>query len=245
MWCKCGNTKGYACVDDSGYDDLWVCAQCKKPTRQVFESITAMRVPRGCVAILGVQGHLDGTSLVTFATSAGKTQCMFFHPYPQKVDMPRQDDLLVDLWNRLDQTVDKIRSAEHQHEAEFNKAQGLAFAESISIVMRPFYEDATAVLRESMARWKARQAGVEHDTPGLAESIWDPASRFDGTPYSVENEARVRSGVKSAPTKTGNLIPESAVATVKQGIESKMFTITQIAASYKMTPEEVSLQLNF
>jgi hypothetical protein len=155
---------------------------------------------------------------------------MYFHPYPQKVDMPSQDDLLVELWNKLDNAVDDLKKLPSFNE-DYIRGECFAFSQAIHIVMRPFYPARVDVVKEAMVRWEARQAGTEHESPGLAETIWRPETDWMGhTP------------TKSEP-KTGNLIPDSAIATARVGIDRGLFTVKQMASTYNMTEQEVKEQL--
>ena len=66
---------------------------------------------------------------------------------------------------------------------------------------------------------------------------------------AAEAEARTgrrRSGGSTTKTvqRTGNRVPDSAVATAKQGIEMGMFTVEQMAKTYQMSVPELKEQLN-
>lgn len=209
-----------------------------------------MRVPYKAKAILSTVGHLDGTYTHRFALDDGSiVETMTYHPYPFKDSaMTEQRDSLLKFWQELDDCVDQIRGEQNDvvlYEAE--KVRATTYAEVLAYLMHRFYPDAQAVLRESMARWKARQAGELHVTPGLAEELWSPDTRFDGTPYSRSSEGSVRSGGTATATKgrktTGNKIPDQAVDSWKTGIAQAMFTVDQCAKTYNMTPAEVKAQL--
>lgn len=247
MYCRCtsGLSSGYAPPDEG---DVWVHAKCNLIPHYVFDRITSMRVPYHAKSVCSVKSTATGHNYVTFHMEDGtKTEVVYYHPYPFKDDpVNEQRDVLYKFWRDLDTVIDEVKSSTDVENVERGKVAAKTYAEVLAYLMHRFYEDATAVLRESQARWKARQEGViDHQTPGLAEGLWDPRTRFDGTPYSKESEARTRSGrpVASAPRATGNRIPDSAVDSCKKGIELGMFTVAQFASTYKMTPDEVKAQL--
>lgn len=189
MYCICGkqNKAGYSAMherDSSGAPirgtfnyDFWVCANCLRPSQRVFIELTNRYAPRAAVSIVSAVGHGDGRSTITWATSkpGERIQTMTFRAYPRRTDMTDQGrDVCIELWKRLDSAIDTIRSGTPTPEQD--KARASALAEVIALVMEPFYWDPQAVLKESMTRWTARQEGREHESPGLAETLWKPAS---------------------------------------------------------------------
>ena len=186
-----------------------------------------MRAPKNAVSIRSMIGRATGVNEVTFKLRDGsKATCLYYKPYPKKVDMTGPRDLLVDMWEQFDRTIDAVKAGDHQE--EWHKARGSAQAQFIQMIMSAFYPDSNAVTREGLARWKARQEGTDHETPGLAEDIWNPA------PPVPE---------KRAPKPTGNRIPDSAVDTVRQGDTLAMFTKEQMASTYSVTVAELVEQL--
>lgn len=162
--------------------DFWVCANCLLPSKMVFEKLTDRYAPSRATHVKSTVGHKDGTTLITWGTavSGEKLVTMMFHSYPfvkvNNVDQGRNH--LLTLWKKLDDSIDQIRGLQTDLtliEAEKIRAQTLA--EVLAQLMSPFYEDSTAVLRESMNRWTARENNAEHESPGLAETHWDPTSR--------------------------------------------------------------------
>lgn len=252
MYCVCtrGHGEGYSAPDEG---DVWVHAVCRQIPRYVFDRITNMRVPYHAKSVRSVISASTGHNYVTFHMEDGtKTEVVFYHPYPFK-DAPvtEQRDVLYKFWIDLDTCIDRINAGAGpmygtmEHEAD--KVRARTYCEMLAYLMHKFYADSNAVGHEAMARYDARQKGVtDHQTPGLAEALWDPRTRFDGTPYSAPSEAAVRAGGLATATKaraTGNRIPDTAVDTCKKGIELGMFTVAQYADTYKMTPSEVKAQL--
>ena len=207
MYCRDGSKNGFTAnrfPDGTFNYDLWVCSDCLQPTRTVFNKLTNSLTPYNAVAFLSVVGHSDGTQVFRWRLK-DKTiiETMNYHPYPRKIDMAPGRAHLVKFWQDLDTLIDSIRDdsgVANPHLEEY-KVKATTYAEVLAELMHPFYDSHTAVLQESMARWEARRSGEQRQTPGLAEAIWDPNTRFDGTPYSRENEVKVRARSGGAPGK--------------------------------------------
>lgn len=232
MWCVSNPCKGfgYIALEDSL---LWGCAGCRKPSRMVFEKVTDMRVPHKATAILGSHGGADGVWHSRFATENGIKTCLTYHPYPRKVDMDQGRELLLQTWKKLDAHVDIIKDPKSADELFYSKAAARTLAEVLVMFMKPFYATSDDIVREAMNRWKSRQDATEHETPGLAEVIWDPTKNWDGSDRTLPG----------AGVKTAKKIPETALNSSIKGIMSGMFTVSQIAKMYDTTEEQVKVQL--
>lgn len=219
-------------------NDFWVCAGCMLPSRMVFDALTNRHMPARATHILSAHGDLNGRWRLRWATdqSGEVIETMTFSPYPRKPDMPKADqgrDILVEMWKKLDYSIDIIRDVNtipDIREIEKGKAGGIA--ECIAVVMAPFYPDQTAVLKESMARWKARQEGVEHESPGLAEKIWDPSTRFDGTVYEESAEPRRR-------TKPPVKFDDQKITFIKHTLENGTMTPEVLAGMFDCTVDDI------
>jgi hypothetical protein len=150
--------------------------------------------------------------------------------------------VLERLWLELDTTMDSLMNiagvpmagTSAQESVEVLRIRARAQADTLAILMSPFFNNADEIAREAKLRWESRQKGEERITPGIAgEEYVPPAPKISATPTPK----------KKMTKPTGKRIPESALVTVKQAIETKMFTVEQIAKTYGMTSEEVRLQL--
>lgn len=211
--------------------DLWVCVRCSKPTRMVFEKMTGRLAPRDAISILHVSGKGDGTTEIKWNTKHGDVTTMTYSAYPRKIGMIDQTQHLKTLWDMLDEAMKVVKNPVDDVALSYYKARARALCDTLAVLMAPFYENSDAVAREAMARYKAQQAGTEHDTPGLAETIYDPHTRWDGT--AIGGEA------KAAPTTTGKKLPDEAIAGVKQALSMKMMTISQLAKIYGVNETEI------
>lgn len=245
MWCTCkskGKTEsGYTRPPDSG---LWVCGKCLQPTRLVFEWITSMRAPKNATAVLGSKGKANGIWHVEFATTTGERKTvLYFLPYPKRPEMEKTNPgaLLESVWAALDAKMDIIMAGEpdpwshEQMEAHKtwvrtkNEARGIA--ETLAILMDPFFTDPNEVAKEAARRYKARQAGDDsYETPGLASEIWEPKS-----PLKDETIRKATTPRKAI----GKPLPPEAVAGAKKALESGKFTVSQIAQMYGVSDEAV------
>lgn len=244
MICKHLKNNGYSAMplpDEGPFRfcyDLWVCNQCHLPTRMVFEKLTHNYIPKNATHLASVVSEDTGRCILTWATkeSGVKVKTMVFHPYPRKADMDQGRNILVEMWRWLDRDIDTIRG-NPGHDMEHDKTHAMALAETIALLMAPFYADSKAVLAESMNRWTARQEGREHESPGLAESIWDPATRFDGTPYSRESEAKV--ATRTAPVKPKVIFDDTKIKFIKHCIDSGAQTAKVLAGMFQCAESDI------
>lgn len=246
MFCRCGRSNsGYTAarrIDGGEFDfnyEYWVCSRCKLPSRLVWENMTMKNVLASAVTVLSQGGGGDGRTILTWAMADGtKRQTMTFKAYPRKVGMDQGRNVCVELWHTLDRLIDDIRNPHQAPDIiEYDKAQANAYAAVIQLIMSPFYEDSTAVLRESMARWEARQAETEHESPGLAEAIWNPNTRFDGTAFSEESEARVRNIGASAVKKVE--FDAQKITFIKHCLENGLQTAETLASMFGCSVDDV------
>ena len=243
MYCLCkrGKDSGFTAMhekDASGKPiantfnyDFWVCAECLRPTRMVFSKLTNNYAPLGASSIVSVYGRADGTNLLTWHTDHGKVQTLSFHSYPfmEVNGMDQGRNHLLTLWQKLDAEIDTIRSLSPEHPAvEVNKVRATTLAEVIQQLMHMFYADTNAVLAESMNRWEARQQGRQHESPGLAESYWDPTLR--GAAATVE---RNKQTIAPKP-----LDPQKA-AFVKHSLESGAMSPEELAKMFGVSIEVI------
>lgn len=265
MYCTCGKQgNGYtvAMLDGEPQWDLWVCANCLKPSQMVFRKLTNMYAPYGAKACLSVSGRRDGIFEIRWAMEDGtRKTTLEFHPYPRKMDMNAGDSLLRRTWELLDSKVDIILAepegpgdnalqAEARDRAKY-EARGIA--EALAIHMQPFLTSADAVVKEAVKRHKNRLAGItDYDTPGLSEHLWDPMRNWDGSERT--KIAKPRSKPAAAPKKTAppkpkvdakstkTLSPEEADG-IKEAVGSGMFGKEEVASMFGVSLETLEQAL--
>lgn len=243
MWCRCTKrNSGFAAMPlpEGGFCyDLWVCNICFKPKLKVFEGLTFMYSPSRATALLSIDARDTGIIHAFWATetSGERIETVTYHPYPRKVGMDQGRNILLETWQKLDDSITIIR-ANPDYDMEHDKTRATALAEVIALMMPTFYESPEAVLRESMTRWTARQEQRDHESPGLAEKIWNPNTRFDGTPYSEENEARVRAG--SAPKVTKRVaLDDQKITFIKHCMTTGTMDAQTLAGMFGTSVEHV------
>lgn len=248
IWCTC-RTKREGFRHLAG--DLWVCAECDKPTSMVFRKLTNMRVPYKTSAILSAEGKSDGRYILRFALEDGSiSERVEFNTYPRKVDMNAGESLLLRTWELLDSKVEVIMApqqgpGDNELEAaarERAKYEARGIAETLAILMQPFLTEADEVVRHAVKRHKAKQAGEVYDTPGLSEHLWDPNTNWDGsprTPVATKKPGAVttrkRLGSKPVPKQLSDAEKES----IKGALAAGMFTPEQLAATFNVPVETV------
>lgn len=253
MYCTCGKqgSAGYtvAMLDGEPQWDFWVCSNCRLPASMVFRKLTNMYAPYGAKACLSACGRTDGITELRWAMEDGTRKTTIeFHPYPRKVDMNAGESLLRKTWELLDSKVHVILrepngpgdNAIEAADRERARIEARGVAEVLAIHMKPFLTDTDDVVKEAVKRYKAKQAGERHETPGLSEHLWDPNTNWDGSPRVKVASPKSRPAAKpatrpkvdSASTKT--LSSEEAEG-IKSAVESGMFTKEDVAGMFKVS----------
>jgi hypothetical protein len=178
-------------------------------------------------------------------TSRGKIKTMEYKPYPRRPKMPDQEadrePLLFQLWKLLDSKVyiilaepvgvgDIALQAEMRKVAQ-NQARGLA--EGIAIIMYPFMADSNAVVKAAIERHKGRQAGVQVETPGLGEHMWDPNFNHDGSPrVQVARPRTERTAIKAPPKPPEKQLSDTEKETIRHMLKTKMMGPEELAKMF-------------
>lgn len=259
MICQCGNKNGYTAAQhdpptrapltrvhqgqtieipvDFNYD-YWVCADCKMPARLYFEKTTMGYAPKRAVALLSAIGNGAGHTTLRWstATSGERITTISFNPYPRRhPNMAHATDqgrvILLDMWKRLDNYIDTIRSPDTAPTTNttFYQPRASELADIIALLMPPFYADGQAVLVESMNRWTARQENRadDHETPGLAEHLWDP-------------KPPVVAGQRPSPGKaTPVVLDEAKQNFIKLQLDTKAFGLAELAKMFQVSEEVI------
>lgn len=251
MFCTCvgGGRRGFKKIDQL-QGSLWGCENCGLPTRAVFKSLTAMRAPRGAVALISVFCRLDGINEITFALPGGERETV--------LEVAGKITVLERLWIELDTTMDALMAMAEAGQVgeptERLRIKARAQAETLAILMDPFFSSADEVAREAKRRFDARKRGDEsYKTPGLAGEEYVPpvtsssASLPRGDESSQTGTKRTssrRAGGSGSAARTKTL-PKDAIPSITQALESGMFTVAQIAKSYGLTEAQVREQTGY
>jgi hypothetical protein len=144
--------------------------------------------------------------------------------------------LLQETWKLLDEATDKIMSFNKDPWSPDNigltgaKAEARAYANVLTLFMKPFFNSADDIVREAVKRHKARVNGEERQTPGLAEHIWDPTKNWDGSDrVSFENTPKPKVSVLEA-----KLQPEQKVF-VQKALADGIMDPAALAGMFKVS----------
>lgn len=149
-----------------------------------------VRGPKGAI-LRSAQTDLLGITTLRWSNDI---ETIEFKPYPRsdRMDESQTEPLLFSLWRLLDEKVDALMDASSPE----SKAAARGLAEGIQLLMVKFYPTPDAVVKEAVARYKARKADVHHESPGLGEHLWNPLYNADGSPRTFTPSA---TPAKSAP----------------------------------------------
>jgi hypothetical protein len=229
--------------------EAWICARCKMAHHAVQKEHQNMRGPADATALLNADARGTGVHYLTWATPRGQETTVEYYTYPRTIPMTHPEPLLFSLWELLqskvkiivgddrgDKTDDEIRMAMQQARYE-----GRGIAEALAILMKPFMQDADAVVRAAVAYYK----DPTYQVNGLGTHLWDPMYNPDGTlrvKMNTEVTKRTRTPVKAAPPKpTAKKLSEADIAFCKAS--SEMFSVEDLAGMFKVSVAEVQAVL--
>lgn len=98
------------------------------------------------------------------------------------------------IWKLLDEQMDRLAQIDSGHpEWLGTRAQARAYANTLAILMPPFFTTADDIAREAKKRYDMRKAGTDYETPGLGRLRYEPAGstlvKQPGVP-NISNEVR-------------------------------------------------------
>jgi hypothetical protein len=201
-----------------------------------------VRGPADAAALLHADARSTGIHELAWATPRGQVQTIEYHPYPRKIPMTHPEPLLFSLWDLLQSKVSVIVDAQPTSDMEQQglltaKAQARGIAEALAILMKPFMENADAVVRHAMKYYKDNT----HEVPGLGLHLWDPMFNADGTPrtpIASPPVARTRTAIKAPPKP--NLSPAD-VEFIKSAKD--MFSTEDLAGMFKVSESVIEATL--
>jgi len=242
-YCHCGKKFTDGGIDTTNPKQYWqLCATCGKPSHVVQKKEPDIYAPHPEAHMAGVVIGTDGISTTLWVMPSGdRIKTINYLPYPRRgQDMSHGRDQLLTFWKALDDQIDHINHPPEGTDSMSHyeaKVRARTYCEVLAHLMVGYYEDSNAVGHEAMARYSARVAGTEHITPGLAEHIWNPASRWDGTVYSTESLAKVRSdGATTKPIKT---LPDNKVAFIKHSLETGTIPADELATMFNVSMDTI------
>jgi len=150
------------------------------------------------------------------------------------------DDYLTPIWKMLDEQVDIIKGGgsagrtDDQVRLDMQdarmKARGIA--ESLAILMPPFFTTGDEIVREAVVRWERRQAGADYETPGLGRFKFQRPPGVVGDPDNPSWVTQPEYDTKAPKPAPKHNLTDAEVASVKA---SKNFPVAMLAAAYNTT----------
>jgi hypothetical protein len=157
--------------------------------------------------------------------------------------MTHSEPLLFSLWELLQSKVKIIMypeepetSVQQQVAKQAARSEARGIAEALAILMKPFMNDADAVVRAAVAYHKDNT----YEVNGLGLHLWDPTMNPDGTPrvkIASPSAPKQRTAIKAPPKPPASKLSEADIAFIKAS--SAMFSADDLAGMYKVCVEEV------
>ena len=161
---------------------------------------------------------------------------------PTKVSWSVTKTLVQEMWEMLDEAVKEIfEPTEGEEMPVRGRIRARAIADCIVIFMKPYFENSDAVAAEAKRRYDAQKAGEEYETAGLGSRRYEPAvfvASKDGgytTDPDRAGEARPRRVSTPRNQPTADNVDEPTKKAIKFALESGMFTVEELARSYKLS----------
>jgi hypothetical protein len=126
------------------------------------------------------------------------------------------DDYLQPIWGNLDRLVDVFKNTDKTHDAR--REAGLmarGVADTLAVLMVPFFTTGDEIVKEAIVRWEHRQAGTDYETPGIGRFKWKRPPGVIGDPNkpSWAKEYDPSEPKKKAAPKHN--LDEAAIAAIK------------------------------
>jgi len=211
---------------------------------------------------------------MTVNTEAEQAHYLANHKCPywggdSKVSWSVTKTLVQEMWELLDSEVNQLKGTwiegkwtepnPHGVHTEYHQYRARAIAECLAIFMRPFFDTADDIVKESIKRWEARRdRDTEYETAGLGHRRYETAAaaHLSATPgwYGTAQDGytanpslagspspnRGRGAATRPATRPAVVVTEKDRAQIKMAYEGmpEIFTPTTLAKQYKV-PESV------
>lgn len=229
--------------------EAWQCADCQGISHAVQEPQPVVRGPKDATALLNAHHDGKGRAILTWATRSGeRKKTVSTYPWPRRISMSETDSLIHLQWKHLMSKVEIILPGHASHRKDGltddqirnliqqSRYEARGIAEVLAIQMKPFMEDADAVVRHAVARFK----NPDYEVPGLGEHLWDPMRDENGNLRVLAGVPATTSKPRSAPKPA--VAPDIADSTKQAIIEacsSGIFTPEVVAGMYNLTASQV------
>lgn len=147
--------------------------------------------------------------------------------------------ILEKCWIKLDAVLVELKEGNYDSQPEEKvRLRGVCrgMAEVIAEFMHPHFTDADQVAAEAGRRYEAKVKGEPYETLGLGHL------KYAGPRMDERNPGRFPVGadrMPPKPVKPAHNFTEEEVGNIKFAHESGMFTLEQLAKTYKVKPEVI------
>lgn len=190
--------------------------------------------------------HPQCVYLVSAASSVEATQRLETHPCPHlggptTLGYSVTLSILEKCWIKLDAVLVELKEGNYDGQPDEKvRLRGVCrgMAEVIAEFMHPHFTDADAVAAEAGRRYEAKLKGEPYETLGLGHL------KYAGPRMDERNPGRFpvsADRMPPKPDKPAHNFTEEEVGSIKFAHESGMFTVEQLAKTYKVKSEVIEL----
>lgn len=151
------------------------------------------------------------------------------------------DQYLEPIWKLLDASVDSIKGTApddwDQPSLQATRAEARAYANTLALLMQPFFSTQQEISHEALRRWQERQAGRVPETPGIGRLKWKRPGGVVGDPSHPSWVTKEYDPAN--PTPIHHNLTDEQVAAVKA---AKGMPVAMIATAFDVS-ERVVLAL--
>lgn len=143
-------------------------------------------------------------------------------------------------WIKLDSTMTELMEGKYENDPDEKiRLKGVCrgMAEVLAEFMGPHFRTPDEIAGEAKRRYDAKKAGEDYETPGLGQLRYQAPS--GDNKYAVT--AKSNGGIQRNPAPSPvHKFTEDEVGSIKFAHESGMFTVDQLAKTYKVKADVIN-----
>lgn len=132
------------------------------------------------------------------------------------------DSFIAPIWRLLDECMDSIMAQpatiEESNRQIQARIEARAYANTLALLMPPFFHHPDEIAREAKVRYEKRKAGEDYETHGMGRLRFKPPNT------NLDSIGRV--------VQKGPQLDEATIKGIKAALDSKLFQPEQLAATY-------------
>lgn len=152
------------------------------------------------------------------------------------------ESFVTPIWKLLDECMDALMAlplmevvdTETSRERDTLKAQARAYANTLAVLMPPFFHHPDEIAREAKVRYDKRTVGEEYETPGMGNRRYEKAGStrvMDPPPATTSRTYAPRSG--------GKVLSDDEKTGIKMALAMGGFPVAQLAKTYGVTEQQI------